>query len=224
MSASSLRRPFVLFALVLASSPALAAEPSIGEKPFDVQSGVIEVRKSVKSAAVTSKTVETFYFKDWGRVQARVSTETSSNKFVKGEQVTRKFTLLEGATLTTVDLDKKTGMRTQSNMAKGFASMNRKQATEMTNKMADAMGTKTKSAGQATVAGMPCEVTESVTEMGTIKQTTRLYLWKNILLKSESTGMGAETLEEAVSVKTGPVPAEKFLIPKGVTISEFKMP
>jgi hypothetical protein len=203
----------------------LQAEETILDKPFQVESGTIEFRKSVVNAAVTVETVETLYFKDWGRIQARVSTETSSNKYVKGEQVARKFFLMEGAVITTVDLDAATGTRMKNPMAENLGRMTRGQAEEMAGKLADAMGTEVADAGEAEVAGLPCRVTESVTNMGEVKLTTRTYLWNGIVLKVESSGMGTETREEALSVDvTTRIPEEKFRLPEGITIGETKMP
>jgi hypothetical protein len=91
--------------------------------------------------------------------------------------------------------------------------------------MGDAMNTKTKKVGEEQVAGKLCEVHEAVTEMGAIKQTTRTYLWKNIVLKLVSSGMGTEVTEEALSVKTdASIAAEKFKIPEGAKIKDIGNP
>lgn len=214
-----------LTAALLFGSPPAGAGDSIPDKPFDVQSGVIEMKKTVKNSAVTSETAETLYWKDFGRVQARYSTEKTSNKYIKGEQITRKFSLLEGKTLTSVDLDTKKGTRMENPVSGMLGKMSRQDAQDMADKMGEAMNTTTKKVGEEQVAGKLCEVYEAVTKMGAVKQTTRTCLWKNIVLKLVSSGMGTEVIEEALSVKTdAPVSAEKFKIPEGAAVMDIGNP
>ncbi len=211
-------------ALLCGSPPAGAGDPVQG-KPFVVEFGVIEMKKTVKNPAVTTETAETMYFKDFGWVQARYSTEKASNKYVKGEQITRRFSLIDGKTLTSVDLDTKEGTRMENPAAGMLGKMSRPEAQGLADKMGDAMNTKTKKVGEEQVAGKLCEVHEAVTEMGAIKQTTRTYLWKNIVLKLVSSGMGTEVIEEALSVKTdAPIAAEKFKLPEGAKIKDIGNP
>lgn len=223
-----MRRVFVALGLTaarLCGSTLAGAGDSVLSKPFGVEAGVIEITKTVKNPAVTTETIETLYFRDFGLVQARYSIEKTSSKFVKGEQVTRRFSLLEGTTLTSVDLDTKEGTRMQNPAADMLGRMSHSEAQDFADKMGDAMNTKTKKVGEEQVAGKLCEVSEAVTEMGAIKQTTRTYVWKGIVLKLVSSGMGTEVTEEALSVNTDtPIEVEKFKIPEGTKIKDIGSP
>lgn len=214
-----------LAAAFLSGTARAGVEGSVLEKPFDVESGVIEMKKSVTNPAVTTETTETLYFKDFGRVQARHSVEKISGKYVKQAQVTRKFSLLEGTTLTTVDLDKNEGTRMENPAAAMQSGMTRGETQRFADKLGTATNTSSKKVGEEQVAGKLCDVHESVTELGGVKQTTRMHMWKNIVLKLVSSGMGTEVTEEAVSVKTeGSIAVEKFKIPEGTKIADIGNP
>ncbi len=58
--------------------------------------------------------------------------------------------------------------------------------------------------------------------MAGMKQTSRICMWKNIILKKVSQGMGPEIREEAVSVQTDvAIPTDKFRIPQGIKFKEI---
>ncbi len=198
-----------------------SAAQTVASRPYDVEAGTIVINKSVKNSMMTVEGVDTIYFRDWGRTRATWSTSKSTNRFTPGETVDRKFTLLEGTTITSVNLATMRGTRMKNPLADAVGRMTRPQAEELAARMGRAMNTKTSDAGEERVAGRTCKVQESTTEMGALRVTTRTCLWKNIVLKTAANGGGSDILEEATSVTLGDVPSDRLAPPKGATISEM---
>ena len=75
--------------------------------------------------------------------------------------------------------------------------------------------------GEETFLDRPCKkVSLELTEMGQTFQAT-LWFWKGIPLKTETQVGGMTVVEEAVEVQENvEVPAEKFTVPEGFTVSE----
>ena len=187
-----------LIAVLIVGLPVSRANAQLPEKPFLVETGIIEMHKKVVNPAVTVETTETMYFKEWGKTIARYTTTTTKSKFIAKEEVKHAFSLQEGPWLTTVDLDEKTGIRIKNTLAEAVGNLGREQQQKL-------------------VAGRRCAVKEAVTSIGGMTQTTRMCMWMNIPLRIESGGMGTEIREEAVSVQTDvPIPGEKFRIPDGI--------
>ena len=210
-------RLLFLIAVLIVGLPVSQAVAQLPEKPFLVETGIIEMHKKVVNPAVTVETTETMYFKEWGKTIARYTTTTTKSKFIAKEEVKHAFSLQEGPWLTTVDLDEKTGIRIKNTLAEAVGNLGREQRQKLGADLAGATGTEVKEVGEAEVAGRRCAVKEAVTSIGGMTQTTRMCMWMNIPLRIESGGMGTEIREEAVSVQTDvPLPGEKFRIPDGI--------
>lgn len=204
----------IVVGVLSVSSPALA---QTNDRPYETESGTFVMHKSTKNTMVTVETVDTTYFSDWGRKRATWSTATTSGRMLPKATVKRTLTILEGATITNVDLDARTGMRMQNPLA-ALGRMSRGQAQDMANRMAGATKTVMNAAGEATVAGQRCQVTESVTPLGAAQVVTRQCVWKNIVLKMTTNGGGSEIVEEVKTLSLGPVPAERMAVPSGIAI------
>lgn len=203
-------------------SPMQQAESESANRRFLVESGIIEMKKEVISPAIQNKTTETIYFKNWGNTVATYTTSTTPNPYVKGDQVEHKFALLENGSLTVVNLDEKTGHKLQLSKLDKLKNMNKAQQKKFAENLKTAFGTTSQVIGEEEVAGKRCEMTEAVTAMAGMKQTSRICMWKNIILKKVSQGMGPEIREEAVSVQTDvAIPTDKFRIPQGIKFKEI---
>ena len=75
--------------------------------------------------------------------------------------------------------------------------------------------------GEEDFLDRPCKkISLELTEMGQTFLST-LWLWKGIPLKTEAQVGGMTVIEEAIDIQENTeIPAEKFTIPEGFTLSE----
>ena len=197
-----------------------AQKPTI-DKPYFIEKGKIVINKVVNNPSVTIKTTETVFFDQWGKRIARYTTTTTTNQFLPKPKIERKFSLKDGAEVTSVDLDDMTGVQTTVGMVDDMSQMNAAQLNQFAGQMKDIMKAKTESLGQETVAGKVCEVTKTTSNMMGMEQSTTEWRWQNIVLKTVSHAMGSEITEEATEVEEGYVPADKFIPPAGAEIKKM---
>lgn len=178
------------------------------------------MKKTVKHSMVTVVTEEEIYFDQWGKRVARYTTTTTTNSFTKTPKIEKTFSLKDGATITTVNLDDLTGNEMTLDLVNGLGQMNENQTAQFGNQLKDAYGITTKKLPDEVIAGKRCEVTQSTMDMMGMKTISTEWRWQNIILKLFSEGMGTETLEEATEVVEGFAPPEKFLLPAGAKIKK----
>ena len=89
--------------------------------------------------------------------------------------------------------------------------------------MMAALGGKPKELEDETVCGKNCKVTEISTDLAGMKTTSKTWMWKNILMRSESSGMGSEVVERVTKIQTDiEIPADKLTVPKDAKIKEVQ--
>ncbi len=174
-----------------------------GYKRYPVESGIIEYKVSGSQTGT-----ETLYFDRWGLREVKY---TDAN--MMGNQRST-ITLMDGKWTYQIDLGPKTGQKMETPMLKALVSQAKdKELFTANEEMMKSAGAE--KLGTETIAGKECDVWE-------IKgANTKVWLWNWVSLKTEMKMGGMEIRMEAVSVKIGEkIPAEKFAIPEGITITE----
>ncbi len=149
------------------------------------------------------------YIKDYGFKEAEY--EKTSSTIMGFTTETDKITIQDGFDLISVDLKEKTGIKMKNEMAVAMAEENIDPA-EFGKEMLKAMEYK-KLSETGTVAGKKCEIWKG----NTMGMDIKIWVWKNLTLKSETNGLGMKYTKEATSIKVDvSVPDSKFEAPKGI--------
>lgn len=132
---------------------------------------------------------ETLYIGDWGWLEAKY---TQTQIEVMGfTQKTNTATFVEGTWIYTVDLDNKTGTKTENTMLKALQGQDIEEVGKRI--LIDMGGEKV---GSETLLG------DKVCEMWEVKNIgTKTWLWKGIPLKTETNMMGMKMSSVATKIK-----------------------
>lgn len=148
---------------------------------------------------------ETVWFTEGGAREARWSTHSMS---VLGQTATSvEMSLLEGGWFYKANLSDGTGMKMQvPEIGPAMRAIG-----SITSGLTDG-----RKVGTEVIAGRECEVMEFDSPKA------RLWMWKNIPLKTEVDMMGQTSITEAVSVEESPaIPDEAMKVPEGITWTEI---
>lgn len=193
-----MKKTWFVTMLLMAAGGMITAQ----EAKYEIKSGIIKKVSNVMGQKVES----TLYFDDYGKIEA---VETTVN--VAGTEKNMR-TLDEGNSIASIDLDAKTVQRMEKpDKLNNFLTLTDEQKEKY----------KYQELGEETFLDRPCKkISLELTEMGQTFQGT-LWLWKGIPLKTETQVGGATVVEEAVEVQENvEIPAEKFTVPEGFTVSE----
>lgn len=191
----------VILGMLLFAGTALSAQ---NETKYGIKSAVIKKETTVMGQKMES----TLYFDDYGKKEA---TELNIKM---GNTEKRTLTIAEGKTNVSIDLDGKQGFR----MPVPDEPRNYRNLTQEEKEKYDI-----KEAGEEEIVGKPChKYTMKITQGDTKFQVT-IWIWEGITLKSvASPESGQFTItDEAKEIQENvTIPAEKFMIPEGVTITD----
>ncbi len=193
-----MKKTWFVMMLLIAAVGMITAQ----EAKYEIKSGIVKKVSNVMGQKVES----ILYFDDYGKMEA---VETTVN--VAGTEKNMR-TLDEGNSIASIDLDAKTVQRMEKpDKLDNFLTLTDEQKEKY----------KYQELGEETFLHRPCKkVSLELTEMGQTFQGT-LWLWKGIPLKTETQVGGMTVVEEAVEVQENvEVPAEKFTVPEGFTVSE----
>ncbi|WP_293709422.1 hypothetical protein [uncultured Parabacteroides sp.] len=176
-----------------------------------------EAKYELKSAIIKKETIamgqkleSTWYMDDYGKKE---SSETVMK--VGGVAGVEKhlLTIMDGNFVINVDLD----MKTASRMKMPQEPVNYLNLSpEIIEKF------KVKENGEEEVAGKLCKkYSLEITQMGQTAEVST-WVWKGLVLKSEMGANGMVVMkEEVVEIEENPaVPADKFVVPEGITVSQ----
>ncbi len=191
-----------LFLLLAVFSVAFAGSNKF--KLYEFKSAIVEYKLSG-----SSKGTKTKYIKEYGFKEATY--EKSSAEAMGFSSEKNEVVILDGYDMISVDFDKKTGIKMKNEVAVAMAEENIDPA-EFGKEMLKAMEY-TKLSETGTVAGKKCEIWKG----NTMGMDIKIWVWKNLTLKSESSGWGMKSKMEATSIKLDvSVPDSKFEAPKGI--------
>lgn len=193
-----MKKTWFVMMLLMAAVGMITAQ----EAKYEIKSGIVKKVSNVMGQKVES----TLYFDDYGKME---SVETTVN--VAGTEKNMR-TLDEGNSIASIDLDAKTVQRMEKpDKLDNFLTLTDEQKEKY----------KYQELGEETFLDRPCKkISLELTEMGQTFQGT-LWLWKGIPLKTEMQVGGMTVIEEVVEIQENvEVPAEKFTVPEGFTVSE----
>ncbi len=185
------------FIFILLSVTVLTSCVYANAKRYGVSSGIVEYKTSTKGNllgfATNSEGSSKLYFKDYGNVELR---EETIHQGGNANHVKTKF--VNGMVYT---VDEKKKIIIKSDMQSMMGDKNMKAMGE---DMLKQMGGK--KIGKGKVLGYPCDIW---TAMG-----SKMWFYKGVLLKLESSMLGIKTMQHATKVKFGVhVPSSKFALP-----------
>lgn len=176
-----------------------------------------EAKYGIKSATITKDMVAmgqklecTWYIDDYGKKEA---TEVAMKVGGVADVEKHIRTIAEGSSVVNIDLDVKKAMR----MKLPQEPIN---YLKLTPEVRDKF--KIKETGEEEIAGKPCEkYSLEITQMGQTVQMT-VWVWKGLVLKSETSSNGMVVMVETSKEinETSVVPADKFVVPEGITVPE----
>ena len=206
-------RPLLL--PLLGGAVSLLAQPG----PRPVASGLVEYELSTEGMGTTMTGTRTEWWADHGRKVATLEKSTTKTEIFGQKSTERKeeLTIVDGDTVYTIDLLKKTG--TKGNLAElkklGAAFANRMGGADDPKQFVEKNGGKWLPA--ETFLGRKCDVVEM---MG-----VKAWTYKGVTLKTEGSMMGITTRQVAKSFEEDvQVPAAKFQVPAGITIEAQQVP
>jgi outer membrane lipoprotein-sorting protein len=194
-------------------------------KRYLFENAYVEKTTTVVNQAVETTTTEKIYIAESGNKEAHFKNEINNIKMMNKKEESKSVSIFNGKWLINYDPDKKTGTKMENPFYDKFAGKSEKELKEFGKNMADALGTDVKKVGTGEILGKTCDIYESNTNMGGLKVKSKMWIYKNFVMKMESEGMGTKTSETVTVYKEGAKPDAKLLtVPANVTITEVKMP
>ena len=213
----------VLFFFLLIFSQTFSQNKKI--KRYLFENAYVEKTTTVINQAVETSSIEKIYIAESGNKEAHFKNDKTNIKMMNKKEESKSVSIFDGKWLITYDPDKKTGTKMENPFYDTFAGKSEKELKEFGKNMADALGTDVKKVGTGEILGKTCEIYESNTNMGGLKVKSKMWIYKNFVMKLESEGMGTKTTETVTVYKEGAKPDAKLLtVPANITITEVKMP
>ena len=189
------------------------------------ENAYVEKTTTVINQAFESVTKEKIYVAAWGNREAHYKDESRNIKMINKKEESKSVSIMDGKWLINYDPDKKTGTKMANPFYDKFAGKSEKELQDFSKNISDAFGTNIKKTGTGEVAGKTCDIYEGTTDLGGIKSKSKMWIYKNFIMKQEGEGMGTKTIEVVTVYKEGAAPDSKLLtIPSNIKITEFKMP
>jgi len=175
-------------------------------KVFPFKSGIVEYKLEGNSKGTHTK-----YFDKYGYKQADyTNTETTVFGFTKKE---KKGTILIGPKVYSINYKNKTVSVSTNPVYESYANSNGADYDKLGRKALTSLGFSNTNKTE-NIAGKKCEIWQ-----GTLG---KVWIWKGLSLKNETTVLGVSIVETATSIKVNvSVPSSKFEIPKGFKVNEM---
>ncbi len=183
---------------------------SLDIKKYKIKSGIIEYKIEGMSEGT-----ETVYFDDYGIKEARYTKTVT--KIMGFSTETNTITITDKDWSYSIDLNEKKGTKMANKQLKEMLDgISQKDYEEFGKKMLEQMNAK--KIGNETILGKNCEVWE----IG--KMNSKTWNYEYVPLKVEINLMGTMTNTATKFEENVKIPADKFEVPKGITITEQESP
>ncbi len=198
----------IIFFLTLVLSVGIYAQKKSNYKVFPFKTGIIEYQKTGKTKGTTTK-----YIDDYGYKQADYTESVTKIFGMKTKE--NSGSILIGPTVYAIDYKKNTANKSENPVYDTYA--NSKGDYDKLGKQAmEALGF-TDTGKTGTVLGNQCKIWKS--NLGEI------WIWKGLALKTTTRFLGMEMEEIATKISLDvDIPKEKFVVPKGMKITEVEVP
>lgn len=192
-------------------------------KLYEFESAYVKKTTTTSGSSIEVVTTEEIFITDYGKKSASYKTEKRNIKMLKKTEESSSVHIMDGEWMITYDPKTKEGTKMKNIFADKFKNMSQKDAEKMTEGMKDALNTETKDLGTETVAGKKCKVTLATSNIAGMKTTTKIWTYKNFLMRSDSDSFGNKINEEVSLFKEGEkIDKNKLIVPKNVNIKEVK--
>ncbi len=214
-----MRKPAKLFVVISITSLVLTTRV-LPQKDI-----YMEKTTTTKTTGVETEKFEKIYKS--GINEVRYITEKRKISMMGNNQVeeSRTISVIDKDWIITYDPDKKTGTKIKNTFADKFSGKSEAEMKKFAEGMGNAMNTEVTEEGTGEAAGKTCKISKAVTDMMGMKTTTRTWLYKNLVLKMESEGMGTQIKELVTLLKEGvKFNPEDHKISSDVEITEVNLP
>jgi hypothetical protein len=218
MECKSLFKIFLISLFVLSFSILNAQD-----KLYEFESAYVKKTTTTLGSSVEVVLTEEIFITDYGKKSASYKTEKRNIKALKKTEENSSVHIMNGEWIITYDPKTKEGTKMKNVLADKFKNMSEKDAEKMTKGMKEVLNTETKDLGTETVSGKKCKVTLATSNIAGIKTTSKIWTYKNYLMRSESESFGNKVKEEVTVFKEGEkIDRNKLVVPKNVKIKEAK--
>lgn len=196
-------------------------------KRYEFETGYAEKTSTTVSTGIESTKNVKIYITQFGKKEAHYITEKRNISLMGSKKVeeSKSVTIIDGEWIITYDPDKKTGTKMKNPMYDSFKGKSEEEMKKFAEQMGDAMNTEVKEKGTEVILGKTCKVSEGVSNMMGMKTTTKMWMYKNFMMKMQTEGMGSKVNETTTKFEEGAkVDPNKLKIPSEVKITEMQMP
>jgi len=184
------------------------------EKRYGIESAIVKKNTVMRIQGMPTEQIisSTQYFADYGNKE---SAETSMN--VAGQTFTT-FTMIKDGYVYSANLTARQGTKVNLAEMNDYSTVNFLALTDDVKKKYQIQAN-----GIQQVIGKDCNRYEmSFTTQGQNVKAT-VWVWQGLTLKSSMNMAGTSVEEEATEIQEGvAIPAEKFVLPEGITFTEVK--
>jgi len=178
-------------------------------KRYSIKSAIVEYKLSGNQTGTAIT-----YFDNYGMEEATY--ELSVFDLFGERQETETVNYLQGYWQYNLDLKTNTGTKTKNTILESLVESSDGNLEQVGLEIFKSMGGK--KVGTEEILGKPCDVWE-LASMG-----TKVWVWKNIPLKSETEMMGMEIIRSATSLQENiDIPLGKMEIPTGIEFKEIEI-
>ncbi len=193
------------------------------DKLYEFESAYVKKTTTTSGSSVDVVTTEEIFITDYGKKSASYKTEKRNIKMLKKTEESSSVHIMDGEWIITYDPKTKEGTKIKNVLADKFKNMSEKDAEKMTKGMKEALNTETKDLGTETVAGKKCKVILATSNIAGMKTTSKIWTYKNFLMRSDSESFGNKIKEEVNVFKEGEkIDKNKLGVPKDIKINELK--
>lgn len=212
---------FILSLLVFLSFTLYCQDNNL--KRYEFENAYAEKITKVVNTAFESETTEKIYIAEWGLKEVHIKHEKRNIKMINKTDESKSISIMEGKWMTSYDPDKKKGTKIEIPLYDNLSSLNQTQLQNFSEQMKGALNTTTTELPNENILGFNCKVTDAVSDIAGMKTTSKIWLYKNFVMKIESSGMGTSTSELVTVFKEGEKADNSvFTVPPDVNISEPK--
>lgn len=194
-----------------------------GKGLFLTKSGKIVYEKESENPQYHSVVYDTLYFDAFGMKQARHTRQIQEVNMmgIRNRQESYSIGIIIDTLLYSYDPRKRTGV-IMANPASDIMNLTADQQQEMGKEVGEEFDLQRKVLGTDVIAGKRCEVSDNTATVNGMTTKSRIWSYKNLVLKMISSGMGVNLTEEALQMEENlQHPASRFEVPADVRMQRL---
>ncbi|HOJ19134.1 MAG TPA: hypothetical protein PLT92_11295 [Ignavibacteriaceae bacterium] len=189
-------------------------------KRYEFKSMIIDYETESSVMGTKTKGTKTVWIDQFGEKEASYTKATTTMSLLGMNSTEEKedLSIIDGKTAYTINLIEKTGFKSDitemQNMANAFALNYQRNGKKYKNLREFVEDNKGEWIGEETFLGKKCEVF--------VLMEVKMWMYKNVVLKSEGQMKGMDITETAKSIQEGvSIPKDKFKVPAGITLTDM---